>query len=400
VVTGLFLLSMAIPSGMILTHSNHPLPLPSPDHDSIVHFSTDSPRSVGVGLVFASLCTAIILMQRGQKDRYDPLVLSAFTLTILGMVMAFDAAIEVMNYGGDWRPIGLARLSIAVLAASGGLALIRAIALLVKRSSRRGVVLALFVLLYSPWACWLTYYVLHPPPLYSIEGSIEVPRVGDHGGWYSYPEDYELRIDREGRILRHQEVVWSPESPEGDSVLRRVLTEISHNDSGDMFPEELVQLCADRRAPFGAINRVLTMCAEEGIGIGRVFFVIERVRVQQPGTFNLGLLELFIPRATDTGDAATDVTPESVVEILRGEGPDGESRGVYRYMGEQTSDVGDLRKRISAQYAVNRYLRLVFRADVRLAWDRVAQAMSAGAMIARRNPVGLGALGPGARLHE
>ena len=360
------------------------VPRTHPSGNSIVEYFLTSPVHLALVLVPAALVLWIARLDRGREDRYDRLALLAVVLAALGMATSFASVKPIWLYMGEWRPFGLVALAVASCAASAIVSLISLLVLFSTRSPRRGRAFVMFTLVWSSWLGALLYaFVLVPrdlPP--EVLGDVELPVVSE-GVLIDYwdlnlPREYwprgVLRIHADGEVEWEGESIASIDSPEGREALRQMLTRIVARMPVERGrPDETLMLRADHRVSAGVPATILSMCAEEEIGIWKVAVDVRLDRIQE-GLPNWGRISTYLPR-----DAQPMIS--SAVEIRAAEDATRRANPVFQYEGQELHEARELvavlleRDRSSLERFWEGAVPLV-RIDPRLPWGAVAKTLS------------------------
>lgn len=365
---------------------------PARPENTIVEGFLTRPVELFIVLVPAALSIYILYLDRGRKDRYDPLALLAVVLGALGFATANSGLETFLFHRCDWRPLGLLILSVSSFAASAGMSLVSLAILLITNSPRRGRMFALFTLVWSAWfgGCLYVYLLRPVEPPAAMQDGIEVPGV--YTTHFLTPQwdpgPYEtLRIRSSGRIEWRRRVIPGGEADLDAGQIHALLVAIASNmEQREGIPEEPLYIRADRQASAGLVARVLSACRAEDVGIWKLILAVEITSVQS-GLENWGAICTSLPRIVLEGGLAEPLEvpalgPEDVVEVHALEDDDGGLEPVFRYLGQERRDAGALAGLILETRRDLRSgqtwwdCRLLLRIDPRLRWEAAVDVMS------------------------
>lgn len=101
--------------------------------------------------VMATPCLVTVLLQRGQRDRYSPIVLLSLVIGLESIFMCFVGMNRVASTGIEAYPEAFIQASIRVAYFSSGLALVDLLRLILLRSPQRGRWIALSITVCIGW---------------------------------------------------------------------------------------------------------------------------------------------------------------------------------------------------------------------------------------------------------
>jgi len=209
--------------------------------------------SGAVGWTFVFVCvglTVLILwLDRGRKQRVEPLALLALCLAALGHAEAIHAA-RVMAFSDAW-PVNLVDVGIWILLAASGVGVLAWLRMLISKNPARGRVFATCAILCSLGSAWIMHTFLGEPwKRPTAEDGIELAVAH-----YSSPErSYNIEITP--TVLIHADGTSSPDS----------IVEFARDmQQEDGVPDEMTTIRADHRASWSAVRQVLTEVADAGI---------------------------------------------------------------------------------------------------------------------------------------
>lgn len=301
-----------------------------------------SPITLLLLVLGGGICAATYRWQRGEADRYSPLVLLSIWIGAVGGATFLLASLELARTGSDLYPWSLLRLSRFVLVVGAATALLTLLKLLIRRSEERGRFIALCA------CCWCGSWLLiqqtliFSPPVFTIApDSIELPTVQlamtvKHRG----DPDLTVVVEADGTIRVGGEQL----ADSGDAALSSALARLAQR----MPPEQttgaadgLLTIVADARAPYGAVATLLGACFADSTRIWKIRFLVQRELLELPGgresSFNVylpvsgpGLQGVAIPHPRDLHEANS-----SHVMVRTATDAAGNSTARYEFAGEQ-----------------------------------------------------------------